>query len=153
MTNCDECGGLHAGERTCQDDFHQMLYWENEDARRGVVHHLTVLCYHLQHPGLLSPEWLEEAPGLLADFIERGLTTEEVRRRDRARVSSGKRRWKVAATEERRGRYARRPDWRVRALDVVAAGAEAYVDSVQAWARAVLEDLRTTQFTDENKGG
>jgi len=77
---CPECGVQWKDEQTCRDDFDQMLYWESEDAARWAVHHLMVLCYHLQHPSLYSAEGLVAARQLLADFIESGLSPEAVRR-------------------------------------------------------------------------
>src|SRR5512145_2930017 len=68
-----ECNAPWQEGQTCQDHFHQMLFWENEHPPLGEVHHLMVLCYHLQHPSLYAPEGLEYAKGLLVDFIERGL--------------------------------------------------------------------------------
>ena len=57
-TLCSECGETLADGRTCADDFHQLLFWENERPELGEVHHLLVLCYHLQHPSLYSAEGL-----------------------------------------------------------------------------------------------
>ncbi len=71
-SRCPDCGAAHATGVTCQDDFHQMLFWEAEEPARGEVHHLMVLCYHLQHPGLYSPAGLQHALGLLEDFVVRG---------------------------------------------------------------------------------
>lgn len=68
---CPECGAAWVGQKMCQDDFHQMLFWEAENPAYGEVHHLMVLCYHLQHPSLYSPEGLTEARKLLAEFVER----------------------------------------------------------------------------------
>lgn len=50
---CAECGAAWTNGQTCEDHFHQMLFWEAENPRAGAeVHHLMVLCYHLQHPSL-----------------------------------------------------------------------------------------------------
>ena len=70
---CPACGANLPGGLTCEDCFHQMLFWENEESLLGEVHHLMVLCYHLQHPHLYSQEGLANAAGLLIDFVERGL--------------------------------------------------------------------------------
>jgi Family of unknown function (DUF5946) len=64
-----------------------MLFWENENPGYGQVHHLMVLSYHLQHPSLYSPEGLSAAIHLLTDFWERGVPTEEVRKRNRRQSS------------------------------------------------------------------
>ena len=71
---CPECGASWTNGQTCDDYFHQMLFWEVENPGDGAeVHHLMVLCYHLQHPSLYSPAGLSEARRLLAEFVERGL--------------------------------------------------------------------------------
>jgi len=64
-----------------------MLYWENEVLANGEVHHLLVLCYHLQHPRLYSPAGLGYAIQLLRDFLVGGLSPQEVRRESRDRDS------------------------------------------------------------------
>jgi hypothetical protein len=139
---CPECGAVWQGDTTCQDYFHQMLFWENENPANGVVHHLMVLCYHLQHPSLYSPEGLEYSKGLLVDFVEGGLSTEAVRQRSRDQVDSGKRAWKITARPDAHGVYDHPIRWTKTAADVVAAGADNYVDSVRSWAQAVYESLQ-----------
>jgi hypothetical protein len=119
-----------------------MLFWEAEDPSLGVVHHLMVLCYHLQHPSLYSPDGLTYARGLLTDFVERGLSPAEVRQRSRATVDSGSRKWKISATATSHGAYDHPIQWTMTAADVVAAGMENYRDSVQKWASSVHESLK-----------
>lgn len=126
-----------------------MLYWESENPELGVVHHLMVLCYHLQHPSLYSPEGLEYSKGLLVDFVKRGLSTEEVRQRSRDQVDSGKRGWKVTARPDAHGAYDHPVQWTMTAADVVAAGKENYINSVQSWAQSVYEALRTAHTQNQ----
>lgn len=140
-SQCRECGALHEADQTCQDDFHQMLFWENEQPELGEVHHLMVLCYHLQHPSLYSAEGLAYARGLLADFVERGLSPADVRRRSREQVASGNRSWSVTARPGNQGAYERPVVWTMTAVDIVDGGAEAYCANVRAWASAVYEAL------------
>lgn len=71
-SRCPECGAVLQGGETCAALFHQMLYWENEQPELGSVHHLMVLCYHLQHPCLLSKAGLDYGVELLRDFLENG---------------------------------------------------------------------------------
>ena len=118
-----------------------MLFWEKEDPTRWAVHHLMVLCYHLQHPSLYSAEGLATARGLLTDFIERGLSPEEVRKKNSGPVASGARDWTITARSGNQGAYDRPIPWTMTAADVVVAGAEAYVESVSTWARAVHADI------------
>jgi hypothetical protein len=142
--HCPECGAAWPDGRTCEDHFHQMLFWENEQPVRGVVHHLMVLCYHLQHPRLLAPDGLAEMRKLLAEFVEQGIAPQQVRRRSKARVDSGRRTWKIKAAAGQQARYERPMPWRMTAADVVAAGPEAYVESVWQWARSVLATLKAS---------
>ena len=122
-----------------------MLFWEAEKPSLGVVHHLTVLCYHLQHPSLYSPEGLVEAQRLLVEFVEHSATTEEVRQRNRARVDSSQRTWKIKATAASHGAYAQSIHWTMTAADVTAGGANSYCDNVRRWAQSILETLQATQ--------
>jgi len=141
---CPECGTVWPNQETCQDYFHQMLFWENENPTYGVVHHLMVLSYHLQHPSLYSPEGLREAKQLLAEFLERGVTPAEVRKRNRAKVDSSKRTWKIKRTTASPGSYERPIQWTMTAADVIAGGVNKYCDNIRAWARSVQETLRVS---------
>ncbi|MBZ0308548.1 MAG: DUF5946 family protein [Anaerolineae bacterium] len=138
MVACPECGA----ERTCQEDFHQMLFWEAEQPALGAVHHLMVLCYHLQHPSLYSTDGLEAAKKLLVEFLENGLSPEQVRKQYASQVDSGQRTWKIKATLQAHGAYDTRMEWTMTAGEVVTGGAEHYVENVRAWARSVLDVLK-----------
>ena len=140
-TYCSQCSALLPDGRTCTDDFHQFLFWENERPELGEVHHLMVLCYHLQHPSLYSAEGLEHARQLLADFVAGGVSPEEVRRRQRAAVDSGGRGWSVTARPGNYGSYERSPVWQLRAQDVVAGGPDHYLENVRRWAGAIVRGL------------
>jgi uncharacterized protein DUF5946 len=140
---CPECGAALQDAKTCQDHFYQMLAWEHENPDYGEVHHLVVLCYHLQHPSLYSPEGLRGAIRLLADFLERGLTTEQVRKRDRATLNSRERTWKIKGTPASHGVYDPPIQWTMTAANVIADGVDNYCDSVRIWARSVYETLKT----------
>jgi Family of unknown function (DUF5946) len=140
---CPECGTeWHHGE-TCQDYFYQMLFWEAENPNNGVVHHLMVLCYHLQHPSLYSQEGLREAIHLLTDFLERGVTTEQVRRRNRNAFDSSTRKWKIKGTPTSHSVYDHSIAWTMTSANVIEGGMENYCDNVLTWARSVYEALET----------
>lgn len=141
---CPECGSAWDEEKTCQDHFHQMLFWETENPNYGEVHHLTVLCYHLQHPSLYSPAGLSGAIHLLTDFWEGGVTPEEVRKRNRAKLDSGTRTWKVKGTPASHGVYDPPMQWTMTAAHVIAGGVDNYCDSVRTWARSVYEALKAS---------
>ena len=141
-TTCAECGASRPAGITCEDLFHQMLFWENEDPNRGVVHHLMVLSYHLQHPSRLSQEGLEYSVQLLVDFLDGGVTPQQVRRERRLEVDSGKRHWRLRGKPGDQGAYERPIEWRMTAQDVVISGPETYTAQVQVWAYAILSDLQ-----------
>lgn len=140
-THCAECGAQLAEGSSCADLFHQMLYWENEEPARGEVHHLMVLCYHLQHPSLYSAEGLAVSRRLLADFVERGLNPAEVRLQNRNAVDSGQRDWSITARPGNQGAYEKPIAWSMTAADVVDGGADAYLYNVRAWAEEAFRDL------------
>ena len=144
VTHCPECGAPWPEGRTCADDFHQLLAWEFEDPRRWEVHHLTVLCYHLQHPSLYSPEGLRDGQQLLVQFVAQGVSPGEIRTRNRSRVDSGKRTWKITARPGAEGAYSHPVPWPMTAAQVVAGGPDAYCDSVRAWAESTLAALKAS---------
>ncbi len=130
-----------AGCLTCEDHFHQMLAWEQEFSALWEVHHLLVLCYHLQHPSLYSPEGLAGARELLDDFVLRGQTTPAMRQRNRAALDSGNRKYKIKGTPASHGAYPQRPPWTITAPDITAGGPEKYIENVRAWGAAVQRAL------------
>jgi hypothetical protein len=136
---CAECGAAHEGGLSCADDFYILLGWENEFPPLGEVHHLTVLCYYLQHPSLYSPAGLAESRRLLGKFVAQGLTPPEVRREARNRVNSRNRTWKVSARPGQQGQYDQPTPWQMRAADIVAGGPEHYIENVRAWAEGIWQ--------------
>ncbi|HEX6386454.1 MAG TPA: DUF5946 family protein [Anaerolineae bacterium] len=140
VQSCPECGATWRGN-TCQDDFHQMLFWEAENPALSEVHHLMVLCYHLQHPSLYSPEGLAEARQLLIEFVEHGRSPAEIRRRNRARLDSSQRNWKIKGTPAAQGSYDAPIQWTMTAADVIAGGSNSYCDNVRAWAQSIQANL------------
>jgi hypothetical protein len=142
---CPECGALWPDRQTCQEHFHQMLFWEADHPDFGrEVHHLMVLSYHLQHPSLYSPEGLIESRRLLTEFVERGASPAQILKRNRGRLNSNTRKWKIKGTPASRGSYARPVQWSMTAVDVTAGGLDHYCDNVRAWARSILEALKAS---------
>lgn len=137
---CPDCGATWPEGQDCTGAFHQLLGWEFERQLLD-VHHLLVLCYHLQHPGLYSPAGLETAKQLLVDFLEKGMTPQAVRRTMRSTVDSGRRDFKIKATPTARGSYARPVVWTMTAYDMAQGGVESYYTNVQAWAESILAAL------------
>lgn len=141
---CPECGTRGQAEKTCQDDFNQMLYWENENSHNWEVHHLMVLSYYIQHSNLYSLEGLKGAIHLLAEFLGTNITPQEVRQRDRSKVSSNTRSHKIKGTTASQGAYTRPVAWTQTAASVVANGIDNYCVSVRAWARSIYDALKAS---------
>ncbi len=144
--HCPECGAPWTDGVTCQEHFSQMGFWEMENP--GVnyaVHHLMVLSYHLQHPSLYSPEGLSGARGLLVDFLEGGISPQQVRARNRDKLDSGRRKYKITGAPDSHGSYDHPVAWTMTAADVIARGESHYVESVNAWAHSILAALKTSE--------
>jgi hypothetical protein len=141
---CPECASDWSNGITCRDHFEQMLAWELEYPEVNTVHHLTVACYHIQHPSLYSPEGLRGAIHLLAEFLDSGITPLEVRQRDRQKLDSGVRKYKIKGTPASHGGYPSPVPWTMTADDVIAGGPAQYDQNVKKWARSVLDALRTS---------
>ena len=150
---CASCGARHEAGRTCEDDFHQMLFWEAEDPALGAVHHLMVLCYHIQHPALYSPDGLKYSIGLLRQFVETGALPEDVRKRIAPQVDWGKRSFKVKGTPDSHGSFEKPVQWEMTASSVVLRGKAKYVESVKDWARSVMASLRASDNVFEDSTG
>jgi hypothetical protein len=138
---CPECGADWPSGQTCADHFHTLLAWEWEHQLLD-VHHLLVLCYHVQHPRLYSPDGLRCAQGLLVGFVEQGIPPQQMRQRMGKEVDSGSRQFRIKGTPDSHGAYAFPVEWTMTAGDVVAAGVGLYYESVRAWAAGVLQSLR-----------
>jgi hypothetical protein len=141
MRHCPECGADWSKGLTCTDHFHLMGFWELENQLYD-VHHLMVLCDHLQHPSLYSPEGLRYAERLLVLFLEEGLTPQQVRKRTGKAVDSGTRPYKIKGTPAAYGTYVHPIHWTMTVADVTGAGPENYYARVRAWADSVLKSLR-----------
>lgn len=143
--HCRECKAKWLDSRTCQDDFHQALAWDFEDPGAGTVHHLTVLCYHLQHPNLYSPEGLRYAEGLLVEFLEQGKSPETVRRENSETVQNNRRNWTVTGSGHSKAEYRTLPTWTMTIRDVVSGGLGNYPARVRAWSESILKALRESE--------
>lgn len=141
---CPACGAGWPENQTCQDAFHQMLFWENEFPALGEVHHLAELCYHIQHPHLYSPQGLRFSIQLLRDFVEHNASPQQVRRDSREQVDSTRRDWKITGTPTAQGAFAHPVHWRITAPQVISDGAKNYCAAVRAWAQSILEDLKSS---------
>ena len=142
-TACPECGASLENAASCREYLNEMIRWDFEDfAGVGQVHHLTVLSYNLQHPSVYSPKGLEDAKSSLQEFLTHPASFAAHDKRNRERLASDVRDWKITGTSECHGEYGRAPAWKMRASDVVHEGLSSYVENVKKWAASVSESLR-----------
>jgi hypothetical protein len=121
---------------------HQALARDFEDSGAGSVHHLTVLCYHLQYPSLYSPEGLRYATGLLVEFLEKMKTPEIVRRENHDTDQNSQRNRSITSSGSNKSTYGTPPMWNMTIRDVVVGGSGNYPEKVRAWAESILRALK-----------
>lgn len=137
MATCPECGAVWRDGRTCKDVFDECLNLEFSDRVAGSVHHLTVICYMIQHNGY-SDEALAWVVKRLGEFLEGGVTPQMVRLEHGAQVTSGARDWKVTGRPSR----PMPPDWPVHITDLQWSTPADYCLKITQWAWTVHEKLR-----------
>jgi len=142
MMTCPACGAP-ADEKDlwCRLAFEQCLVWDFIDPRAGAVHHLTVLCYHLQHPHLYTRAGLENAKYLLTEFLIGQKSPQTIRQETRHAVQSDVRQFKISATDTDKASYAKPMIWSFTAYDVMGDGIEGYPERVRHWAQTIYDTL------------
>jgi hypothetical protein len=140
--NCPECG---APESLCQTRFDEFLVLEFTDAEYGVVHHLTVAAYLVQHSSKLTREsWLHERE-LLREFLVEKKPPVFIRKQNKNLVDSGKRKFKIKSKDGKP--VIDKTTWTKTILDVRTETPKAYCEDVTAWARSVLEEAESVDDT------
>ena len=133
--NCPECG---APDALCQTRFDEFLVLEFTDTGYGIVHHLTVSAYMIQHSSKLTKEgWLFER-NLLKEFLFDNKPPAFIRKQNKDIVDSGKRKFKIKSRDGQP--VINKATWTKTILDVRTENAEVYCEDVTAWAKSVLED-------------
>jgi hypothetical protein len=120
-----------------------MIAWDFSDFTKiGRVHHLTVLCYYLQHPSHYSTQGLKVAINTLKKAVEMNLSDKDLYREESDIFSSTNRNWKVTGTSFDHGTYDAPIRWTRTVYSVVKDGMEAYPEQIKEWAKQIYEDLR-----------
>jgi hypothetical protein len=92
-SHCAECGAPWTAEDNCTQRYHRFLALELSNPEYGVVHHLTVATYMLQHPSQLSLQGWQAMREQLRQFLDEGLRPEEARARIRKSAAFQARSW------------------------------------------------------------
>ncbi|PQP39645.1 DUF5946 family protein [Mycolicibacterium austroafricanum] len=129
----------HCGVEACEAKFQECLDRDFADPDYGVVHHLTVGAYMLQHS-----RYLDENVAGTVDFLLRHLDRApgESAKRDIRRWTDGPRR--VARRGEESAPVPPELFWPSSIGDVDLTTADSYRASVRRWAEAVARAVRRT---------
>ena len=142
MSLCPSCGApADEKDNWCRLAFEQCLVWDFTDPQAGAVHHLTVLCYHLQHPHLYSRAGLENAKHLLAEFLIGQKSPQTIRQETREAVQSDVRQFKISATDDDKASYQTPITWTFTAYDAMGDDMAGYPERVRHWAQTVYDAL------------
>ena len=140
--HCLACGAIWTADETCRGRFEACLALEYEHPRAfGAVHHLTVLCYMLQHNEYSRESWLE-ARQMLFDFIYNDVLPADMRQRLSGKVNSGRR-----TTSITRGPKLAEFStivWSHTIAQVRLDTPAIYCADVEQWAKAVLADTASS---------
>ncbi len=141
-SSCPLCGALLHDDSTCRSVFEQFLTLEFSDPAYGAVHFLTVSCYMIQHaeytPSALA--WIE---GTLRDYLDKGLTPQQLRRQVARQTDPHNRKWKVNRSpgDPPQPQVA----WSMTIMDVADHyhnDPSTYCQLITQWARLTLRDMQ-----------
>jgi hypothetical protein len=136
-TTCPQCSALLPDGTTCRELFDYSQLKEIEQPENYALHHLSLLCYMLQHNIYARTGWLG-GRDLLNQFVYRGLTPASARRQNRKKLDSRKRDWSLTKGEKLPG--VESVKWTFTIADVRLDTAEHYTADVRRWAESVLAD-------------
>jgi len=134
---CPECGAPHLDGLACWEQLGRLITWEYEDDDLRREHFLTVASYNLQHPAQFTDEAIAGLRGAFVDYLDRGISIDEIRRRASAATAG--------AVRVRRDESARKPvrrSWSMTIADVYGRGQPiAAAERVRRWAAAIRREL------------
>ena len=131
---CDPCP--ECGASCCKEKFESMLALEFEDPKVfGAVHHVTVICYNLQHPAAFSDEAVAWMRSTLRAIVEEGLTPAELRERSQKQFKG---RVNVLSKTPKTSAHV---EWSMTVADIRTDDPEVYVQDIMTWAKSILRDL------------
>ena len=126
------------GASGCRDKFGEMLALEFEDPTVfGAVHHITVICFNIQHPATFTEESLAWMKSSLRAIIVDGLSPTELRKQVRKKTKGG-----VQVKHHKEPlEEPLRTHWSMTVADIRTEKPEVYCEDIKAWARSMLKDL------------
>lgn len=137
MIRCPDCGARLAEPETCRERFGACLTLEYlHPSTFDAVHHLSVMCYALQHNQYAKAAWLD-ARDILGRCVREDLTGAVFLQLMRERLGT-----------KRNGSISRGPKlegvsgipWSTTVADVATADPAAYEADIRRWAASVVTD-------------
>lgn len=145
---CPLCGAP-LGPETCEARFHACLALEYEHPTAyGAVHHLTVLCWMLQHNGYNQQSWLA-ARHMLAQFVHSHISPAAMRQQN-GRSLNGRSPASSLLKGPKLPQFASLV-WSRTLADVRLDTPEHYVADVRLWASAILADTQCLNLPPEQE--
>jgi hypothetical protein len=136
---CKQCGGIFTLNETCKDRFNITQAKEFENNGYFTVHHLSVLCYMLQHNNYSKKGWLF-AREVLVHFIYNNLTPDQIRKQNHHILDSRNRKWNLNSTQKLT--EVEGIKWSFTLGNVRHNVAEEYCEDIKHWAKNILEDTK-----------
>ena len=134
---CPECAAQRVDGLDCWGQLGQLIAWEVDDAELRGVHFLTVASYNLQHPARFTDEAIDGLRRSYIDYLDRGISLAEIRRRAASAFDGSKR--------VRRDEASVRPvlrTWPMTIADVYRDGEPiGAAERVRRWASAIRSTL------------
>jgi hypothetical protein len=128
---CPECGASG-----CREKFETMLALEFENPEVfGAVHHVTVICYNLQHPSAFSDEALAWMRSTLRALVEEGLSPAELRERSKKQFKG------QVTVLSKTPKATRQIRWSMTVINVHIDTPENYVSDIMVWAKSILGEI------------
>jgi len=136
VRRCPVCGAILPGASSCEDLWYRTQEKEFTDASYGVVHHLSVPCYMIQHNAYTRAGFWQ-VRDLLQRFVL-GLEPQAFRRQEGAAQDNKRRSFSFVKGEKLHALDGR--PWSFTVSDVRLDNAQDYCRDVQRWAESVLAD-------------
>lgn len=140
MTQCPICGADWRTGMTCEDAYHILIAREFVDPLAGMVHHLTVLCYMIQHDQYTQSAY-DWARASLEKIILQNLTTDELRLS--ARSFARQKQTGIVRNPNTPSVVRPKTAWTMTVVDAAqATDSKEHVALVKSWARAVWDAIK-----------
>ena len=134
---CPECGAPRVDGLGCWEQLGQLIAWEVDDVELRGEHFLTVASYNLQHPARFTDDAIDGLRQSYVDYLDRGISVAEIRRRASAAFEGSKRVYRDEALV--------RPvlrSWSMTIADVYHGGEpRGAAERVRRWARQIRREL------------